>query len=152
MTVRPTQAPDSVSSEVLYLAAADVLLFIHVLFVIFIVFGLVLILAGGALSWRWVRNPWFRLLHLAATVVVAVQSWFGVICPLTAWEMALRSKAGDAVYAGSFISHWIEELLYFQAPLWVFAVCYTIFALLVVVGWYWVRPRPFSQKGDSNSI
>ena len=63
--------------------------------------------------------------------------------PLT-WEMALRTAAGDAVYGGSFISHWLESLLYYHAPKWVFMVCYTLFGSLVVVSWFWVRPRPFT--------
>jgi hypothetical protein len=54
---------------------------------------------------RWVLWPWFRAAHIVGIVVV--QSWLGVICLLTIWEMALREKAGEAVYAGSFISHWL---------------------------------------------
>ena len=129
-------------SKVFYLLAADALLFVHVLFVVFVVFGLLLILAGGLLSWNWVRNRVFRLLHLAAIGVVVIQSWLGVVCPLTIWEMALREKAGDAVYSGTFVSHWLDKLLYFNAPAWVFVVCYTAFGLLVIASWIWVRPNP----------
>ena len=116
------------------------MLFLHVLFVASVVVGLVLILIGKPLGWRWVRNWWFRVLHLCAIGVVVVQAWFGVICPLTTLEMALRDKAGDATYAGTFISHWLESLLYYRAPAWVFAVCYSVFAAVVVLSWYWVRP------------
>ena len=130
----------------IYLVAADALLFAHVLFVAFVLFGLLIILLGGWFSWQWVRNPWFRLVHLVAIAVVVLQSWAGLICPLTTWEMQLRHKAGDAVYAGTFIAHWLEKLLYYQAPAWVFAVCYTAFGLVVVLSWFWVRPRPFGKK------
>lgn len=128
-------------SQTLYLLAADILLLTHVLFVAFVVFGLLLILVGKLFSWRWVRNRIFRLAHLIAIGVVVVQSWFGVICPLTTWEMALRERAGDVVYGGTFMSHWLETILYYDAPAWVFVVCYTIFGLLVVVSWFWVRPN-----------
>ena len=127
-------------SQTFYLLAADMLLLTHVLFVAFVVFGLLLILAGKLFSWSWVRNRIFRLAHLIAIGVVVVQSWFGVICPLTTWEMALRERAGDVVYGGTFMSHWLETILYYNAPAWVFVVCYTIFGLLVVVSWFWVRP------------
>ena len=133
------------SSSTLYLFAADALLFLHVLFVAFVVFGLVLILAGKIFDWSWVRNAWFRVAHLAAIGIVVLQSWFGIICPLTIWEMALRKRAGDAVYSGTFIGHWLESILYYQAPAWVFAVCYTVFGVLVVVSWFWVRPRPLRR-------
>jgi hypothetical protein len=123
------------------LLAADVLLILHVSFVAFVVFGLVLIIAGGLFDWSWVRNRLFRIVHLLCIGVVVVQSWFGVICPMTTWEMALREKGGDASYEGSFISHWLGELLYYEAPAWAFALAYTLFGVVVVLSWYWVRPR-----------
>ena len=124
-----------------YLLAADAVLFLHLLFVMFVVVGLILILAGKVLSWAWVRNWWFRVIHLAAIAIVVLQSWLGVICPLTTLEMWLREKAGDAIYSGSFISHWLEAILYYRAPAWVFAAIYTGFAAIVVISWVWVRPQ-----------
>ena len=137
-------------SDFIYLLAADLLLFGHVLFVAFVVLGLVLILSGKPLDWSWVRNPWFRFAHLVAIGIVALQSWVGLICPLTIWEMVLRERADDVVYSGSFISHWLESLLYFQAPAWAFTTCYTVFAAIVVASWYWVRPRHFTGHSAAN--
>lgn len=131
------------ADSTLYLIAADSLLFVHVAFVAFVVFGLILILVGKLLSWAWVRNPWFRYTHIACIGVVVLQSWLGVVCPLTTWEMALRDKAGDAIYTGAFIAHWLESILYYQAPEWVFVVSYTLFGMLVAASWYWIRPRRF---------
>jgi hypothetical protein len=133
-----------VKPEVLYALAADIILVSHSLFVLFIVLGLALIFIGRYLSWRWVRNPWFRAAHLLGIGVVAGQSWLGVICPLTVWEMDLRSKANESLYEGSFIEHWLEKLLYYQAPPWVFVTCYTVFGGLVLWSWFFVRPRPFA--------
>jgi hypothetical protein len=124
--------------------AADAVLLLHVIFVVFVVSGLALILVGGALGWAWVRLRWFRIFHLAAIGVVVVQSWLGIICPLTTLEMALRTRAGESSYPGSFIAHWVEAVLYYQLPPWVFVVCYTAFGALVVASWFWVRPR---QRG-----
>ncbi len=135
----------------LYLFVADVILFSHVLFVVFVVFGLVSILVGKALSWSWVRNPWFRLAHLAVISVVVLQSWLGAVCPLTIWEMALRERAGDAMYPGAFVSHWLETILYYRAPDWVFVVAYTFFGALVVASWIWIRPRPFTRGGTHHA-
>ena len=126
---------------VLYLVAADLILFVHVLFVAFVILGLVFILVGKLCSWSWVRNPWFRAAHFAAIGVVVLQSWLGAICPLTTWEMGLREKAGEAVYSGSFVAHWLESILYYRAPEWVFILCYTLFGALVAASWFWVRPR-----------
>lgn len=125
----------------LYLVAADAILLLHALFVAFVVLGLVLVLVGGVRGWAWVRNPWFRGAHLAAIGFVVVQAWLGRVCPLTTLESALRERAGDAAYAGSFVAHWVEAALYYRAPAWVFAAVYTAFAVLVVASWFGIRPR-----------
>ena len=127
--------------EIFYLIAADAILVTHALFVCFVVFGLILIFIGKWRDWRWVYRFSFRIAHLIAIAIVVLQSWFGMICPLTIWEMELRALAGDQVYAGSFIAHWLEQLLYYRAPEWVFALIYTSFGALVVASWFWVKPR-----------
>jgi hypothetical protein len=126
------------------LLAADIILVLHVLFVAFVVAGLLFIFIGKTRGWPWVRNPWFRVAHLAAIGGVTLESWFGVICPLTTWEKMLRSQAGEVVYTGSFLSHVLETILYYRAPMWVFTVCYTMFGAIVLASWIWVRPRPFT--------
>jgi len=125
-----------------YLLAADALLSLHIMFVAFVVLGLLFIFTGAALSWAWIRNPIFRILHLLAIIVVAVQAWLGVVCPLTVIEMNFRTRAGDVVYNGTFISHWLQELLYYDAPDWIFKVCYTAFGMLVIISWILIRPGP----------
>ena len=125
---------------------ADLVLLLHAVFVVFVIAGLVLVLLGAWRGWVWVRNPWFRLAHLLAIGVVVAQAWLGVLCPLTTLEMTLRDRAGEAVYPGSFIAHWLESLLYYRAPTWVFTLCYTVFGLLVIASWYAVRPRSFGNN------
>ena len=133
-------------TQALYRIGADVVLGAHIVIVVFIVGGQMLTLVGKFAAWHWVRNPWFRLAHLGAIGVVVLQAWAGEICPLTTWEMALRSRAGEATYAGAFIAHWLNRLLYHEAPLWVFVASYSAFGALVVASWFWVRPRPFRSK------
>lgn len=130
-----------VSNQSLLIFLADTILIVHVLFVIFVVFGLVAIYLGYFLKWRWVRNRFFRIVHLIAIGVVVVQSWIGVICPLTIWEVALRTEADTKTYSGSFIQHWLHSLLYYTAPEWVFILLYTGFGSLVLLSWYLVRPN-----------
>ena len=124
---------------------------LHALFVAFVVVGLILIFTGKLRCWSWIGNPWFRLAHLAAITIVVVQSWIGAICPLTSLEMALRSRAGETGYSGSFISHWLDTILYYQAPAWVFVVCYTVFGAAVVASWFWVRPRPLTRSSSEDN-
>jgi hypothetical protein len=125
----------------IYRLAADALLVTHALFVAFVLSGLILVLIGAALRWRWVCNFCFRIAHLAAIGIVVLQSWLGLICPLTTWEMELRALAGQTTYSDTFISYWLQNLLFYQAPPWVFMVAYTLFGCLVVLSWFIVPPR-----------
>ena len=134
------------AQESLLIFLADAILVTHVLFVIFVVIGLVFIYSGHFLKWSWIRNRTFRILHLLAIGIVVVQSWIGVICPLTTWEMAIREKADLEAYSGSFIQHWLQNLLYYNAPEWVFIILYSVFGSLVLVSWYLVRPNKPAGK------
>ena len=125
----------------IYRLLADGLLVLHVLFVAFVVLGFFSILVGKFLHWQWVRHFWFRVTHLVAIGGVALQAWLGRLCPLTIWEMNLREEAGDPTYSGSFIAHWLGKLLYYDLPPWVFLVAYSVFGLLVLGSWWWVRPE-----------
>ena len=119
------------------MSAADAVLLLHFSIVAFIVGGLVLTWIGGALGWGWVRNPWFRWLHLAAIGVVALEAIVGVICPLTAWEDALRGGGPTA----SFVGRWVRALLFYRAPEWVFAAIYAGWAAATAVTLRLLPPR-----------
>ena len=116
---------------------ADLILLIHCAFVVFVTGGLLLIWIGVACRWRWVRDFWFRIAHLAAISFVALEALFGMACPLTVWEDALRGNTGET----SFIARWLHRALYYSFPEWVFTVAYLLFALIVAATWYFVRPR-----------
>lgn len=129
------------SQESLLIFLADAILVLHFSFVLFVVFGFLAIYMGYFLKWLWIRNRVFRIIHLFAIGTVAVQSWVGVICPLTIWEMALREETNAETYSGSFIQHWLQSLLYYNAPEWVFILLYTGVGSLVLASWYLVRPN-----------
>jgi polyferredoxin len=120
---------------------ADALLILHSAFIAFVVLGLVAIYLGLWRDWSWVRNLWFRLVHLIAIGFVVFEVWFGMICPLTTWEMRLRARSGDITYEGSFIQHWLQTLIYYDLPDWVFIVAYTLFGALVLASWFIVPPK-----------
>ena len=114
-------------------AAADLTLIAHAAFIVFVVAGQGLILAGWALGWRWPRNSTFRLVHAGAIALVVLESWFGVVCPLTWLEFRLRAAAGSPVAADSFVGYWLQRLIFYDAPPWTFTLIYTAFAALVAV-------------------
>ena len=119
------------------MSAADALLVVHFAIVAFIVGGLVLTWAGALLGWGWVRNPWFRYAHLGAIAFVAIEALVGVMCPLTVWEDALRGGARPE----SFIGRWVQRLLYYRAPEWVFTTLYVAWAAATAFTLWLVPPR-----------
>lgn len=127
--------------EFLYQFLADAVLALHVAIVAFVVGGLLLVVVGNLRSWQWVNALWFRLAHLAAIAVVVAESWFGMVCPLTTLEMWLRTKAGSAIYGGSFVEYWLQRILYYDAPGWVFTLGYSLFGLAVAAAWWYFPPR-----------
>ncbi len=128
-----------------YPILANTVLAIHATFVAFVVLTVPCIYLGKSLNWQWVRIYWLRIAHLAGICIVVAQAWAGVICPLTTLEMWLREKAGIATYGESFIEHWLQQLIYWNFPAWVFICIYSIFALLVIYTWYVVPPTKNAQ-------
>ena len=131
-----------------YQLLADLILTTHAAIVIFVVGGLAVVLAGNRYGWNWVNGLWFRLLHLAAIAFVIAETWAGLTCPLTTLEMWIRTKAGADTYDGSFIEHWLQGLLYYDAPAWVFTAGYTLFGLLVAATWWYFPP---TRKADGSA-
>lgn len=125
-----------------YRLLADIVVLLHALYVLTVVLGLGAILIGIWRGWRWVRNPLFRWTHLGMIGVVVLESWVGVRCPLTAWEQRLRELGGEASYQGDFIGNLVHELLFFEAPSWVFTSLYTLFGALVAMTFLLAPPRP----------
>jgi Protein of Unknown function (DUF2784) len=82
--------------------SANVIVVIHLLFVVFVVFG-------GLLVLRWPRLAW---LHVPAAVWGVLIEYGNWICPLTPVENYLRERAGQAAYPGDFIEHYVLPLLY----------------------------------------
>lgn len=81
---------------------ADLVLGLHAAFVAFVVAGGLLVLRRPGLAW----------LHLPAAAWGAAIELGGWICPLTPLENRLRAAAGEAGYAGDFLGHWLQLLLY----------------------------------------
>lgn len=116
---------------------ADLVLIVHFLYVLFVVGSLPVIWIGAWLKLRFVANPWFRYLHLAAILFVVAESLLGAACPLTVWENNLRQMESDV----SFIQHWLHRIIFYQVSEAVLTTIYIAFATLVAMTFKWVPPR-----------
>lgn len=103
-----------------YRALADLVLVVHLAFILFVV-------AGGLLALRW---RWAPLVHLPAALWGVVIELFGGICPLTPLETALRRAAGVSGYEGGFIENYLVPLIY---PAGISPSIQTLLAALVVL-------------------
>ena len=85
-----------------YILLADLVVLLHVLFVVFVLFG-------GLLAAKWPRVLWIHGPALAWGCLVEFSGW---MCPLTPLENWLRMQGGTSGYHGDFLSHWLLPLLY----------------------------------------
>jgi hypothetical protein len=125
----------------IYQLLANLVLMIHCAYIAFVVGGFVAVLLGVLLHWSWIRNFWFRAVHLLMMLFVAFESLIDMICPLTSWERWLREAAGQESLEGDFIASWLNRLFFFHFPPWVFTVVYVGFALLILATFILVPPR-----------
>ena len=123
------------------LLLADIIAIIHLGYVIFVILGFILIVVGIILKWRWIRNLWFRMIHLGAIVAVALEALVGINCPLTVLEFSLRYGAPPPARRLSFVGEFIHAILYYDAPAWVFTIIYVGFALLVAITFIMAPPN-----------
>lgn len=119
-----------------YVLLADIVVAVHVAYVACVVFGLVFALLGKALGWEWVRNRWFRGIHLAMILGVVVRSCICTDCPLTTWENELR-KWGEQVELEG-VGYVLHVVIHPGSPTWSYPVIYVCFAGLVIATLWWV--------------
>ena len=117
---------------------ADLVVAVHVLFVLFVVLGGLLLL-----RWRWVAY-----LHIPAALWGAAIELGGWICPLTPLENQLRRQGGGAGYSGDFIEHYILPVLYPSAltrPIQL-TLGFVVIAVNLGIYAYAFRKRPLAES------
>ena len=118
----------------LYQALADLVVLIHVAFILFA-------LLGGLLALRWHWMPWA---HLPAACWGASVEFFGWFCPLTPLENSLRRASGSSGYSGDFIERHLVPMIYpaeFTRELQLFLGCVLVVLNFAVYLAVWRRLR-----------
>jgi hypothetical protein len=121
----------------------ELVLALHLVVIGFNVAGLVAIPLGARLGWRLVRLRWLRLLHLVALGAVALQAALGRACFLTDWQDALTGGGAR----DPLIMRWVNSVVFWPLPIWVFTAVYFVVFLYVLALWRWVPPR----RGEARS-
>jgi Protein of Unknown function (DUF2784) len=120
----------------LFRAAADLVILLHVAFVVFVVMGALLVT-------RWPRLACFHVPAVAWGALIEFRGW---VCPLTPLENYLRERGGSTRYEGEFIEHYILPLLYpanltAHVQIWLGAL-----AVMINIALYWRAFRRTSHK------
>jgi hypothetical protein len=111
----------------LYQILADLVLLLHAFFILFVVLG-------ALLAIRWPRIIWA---HVPACIWAAALEFFGLLCPLTPLENALRRAGGGVGYSGGFIEHHLVPLVYLPGLTPRLQILLGALVLLVNGGLYW---------------
>ena len=127
----------------LYRILADAVVFVHLVFILFALFG-------GLLGlWR----RWSLVVHLPTAVWIAVIEFQGWICPLTPLENRLRAAAGTSGYEAGFVEHYLLPVIYppgltrtTQIVLGAVAIAINV-AVYIFVFRHWKRRRGVSHDG-----
>lgn len=118
----------------LYGILADLIVCLHIAFVLFVVFG-------GLLVIKWPKLMW---LHLPAVAWGAFVEFSGWICPLTPLENWLRAQAGEVTYTGDFIVRSLTSILYPVAltqEIQLILGTALLAVNLAIYGWLWRTSR-----------
>jgi hypothetical protein len=123
-----------VSLNILFPIAADVVVVIHLVFILFAVLG-------GFLRWRWPKLAWLHLPAFAWAVAISLWGW---TCPLTPLENWLREQGSETGYDTGFIEHYLLPLIYPDGLTRNIQIILGLIVLvinLIVYGWLWLRRR-----------
>ncbi len=117
-----------------YRLLADLVVVVHLAFLVFVALG-------AMLAWRWPRLVWVHVpVVVWAVAIVAI----GFTCPLTPLEKLLRRRAGGETYDGGFVDHYLEGVVY---PGRFLVAARAVVLVLIVVGYAGLVLRARSDRG-----
>ena len=123
----------------MHLLLAELIVILHLLFIVFAMFG-------GLLVIKWPRLVW---LHIPVVAWGALTEFLGLICPLTPLEIWLRQQTGADPYHGGFISHYLVPLIYppglTPGTQWLLGGGLVLFNILIYA-WVYRRGHPRAKK------
>jgi hypothetical protein len=136
---------------VFYAILADVVVALHLVYLAVAIGGQLLILVGILARWQWIRNPYFRVIHLAMIVFVAFEALIGMQCPLTTWESDLRALAGQNTDRDmTFIGRLLGSIVFLDVPQEYLTAGYYGFAAVVVFCFIVAPPRWRKARADES--
>jgi Protein of Unknown function (DUF2784) len=123
----------------IYRALADLVVLLHLAFILFAVLG-------GILALKWKRIVWF---HVPVALWATLIEFVGYECPLTPLENWLRYQGQEAGYQTSFIERYLLPMLYPVTPTRHLHIVLGLLVLginLLIYWWAWRRSMKTGRK------
>jgi hypothetical protein len=125
---------------------ADLILIIHFVYLATVIIPALIIPIGFHRHWRWVRSQTVRAIHMGMMGFVLLEVLIGMICPLTWLESHFLEASGRSGYQGTFMTYWLSQIMYWDAPSWIFTAAYAIFFAWIIYLWRAYPPGPIHGR------
>ena len=118
---------------------SEIVLLLHFSIFLFMILSFILIPYGYYQNWEWVKNIYFRSIHLILMGIILIETILGFMCPLTILENFLRAdKKIDNIF-----SKIIHQIMYWDFTNYQFIILYLLSLSYIIFLWFSFRP---SQK------
>ena len=115
---------------------SEIVLLFHFCIFLFMVLSFFLIPLGYYQKWEWVKNRYYRLIHLILMGIIFIETILGFMCPLTILENFLRNN----IRINNKITQIIHQIMYWDLPTYQFIILYLLSLLYLIFLWCFFKP------------
>ena len=115
---------------------SEIVLLFHFCIFLFMILSFFLIPIGYYQKWTWVKNKYYRSIHLVLMGIIFMETILGFMCPLTILENFLRNDTE----INNKITHIIHQIMYWDLPSYQFIILYLLSLLYLIFLWCFFKP------------
>ena len=115
---------------------SEIVLLFHFCIFLFIILSFFLIPFGYYQKWEWVKNKYYRLIHIVLMGIIFIETILGFMCPLTVLENFLRNN----IEINNKITQIIHQIMYWDLPSYQFIILYLLCLLYLIFLWFFFKP------------
>ena len=115
---------------------SEIVLLFHFCIFLFIITSFIFIPLGYHKKWKWVKNKYYRLIHLVLMGIIFIETILGFMCPLTILENFLRND----IKINNKITQIIHQIMYWDLPTYQFIILYLLSLLYLIFLWFFFKP------------
>ena len=116
---------------------SEIILLLHLLIFLFITSSFILIPIGYFQKWEWVKNKYYRSIHLILMGIISIETILGFMCPLTILENYFR----DDIKVDNKLTEIAHQILYWDLPNYQFIILYILSFSYLIFLWFFFKPN-----------